>query len=146
MFSENMDYIELNIRATKIVSVKLDADMIHDVDKMVKKHNFRNRSEFIREALNLYIELLNTHGRSGCRRLFSENMDYIELNIRATKIVSVKLDADMIHDVDKMVKKHNFRNRSEFIREALNLYIELLNMYDKKELKDAAKNRLKVAR
>ncbi|MCS7112143.1 MAG: ribbon-helix-helix domain-containing protein [Ignisphaera sp.] len=78
--------------------------------------------------------------------MFSENMDYIELNIRATKIVSVKLDADMIHDVDKMVKKHNFRNRSEFIREALNLYIELLNMYDKKELKDAAKNRLKVAR
>ncbi len=78
--------------------------------------------------------------------MVDERNDYIELNIRTTKIVSVKLDVDVVYELDKMIKKHNFKSRSEFIREALNLYIELLNMYGRKELKDIIKNKLKVVR
>jgi len=77
--------------------------------------------------------------------LTSEENSYIELDIRATKIVSVKLDVDVIYELDKMVRRHNFKSRSEFIREALSLYIKLLNIYGRKELKNIIENRLKIA-
>uniref|UniRef100_A0A7J3QFB5 Ribbon-helix-helix protein, CopG family n=1 Tax=Ignisphaera aggregans TaxID=334771 RepID=A0A7J3QFB5_9CREN len=69
---------------------------------------------------------------------------YIELNIESTKVISVKLSLDVINELDKMVRKHNFKSRSEFIREALNLYIKLLNMYDRKELRNIIENKLKT--
>uniref|UniRef100_A0A7C5UYD2 Ribbon-helix-helix protein, CopG family n=1 Tax=Ignisphaera aggregans TaxID=334771 RepID=A0A7C5UYD2_9CREN len=69
---------------------------------------------------------------------------YIELNIETTKVISVKLSLDIINELDKMVRKHNFKSRSEFIREALNLYIKLLNMYDRKELRNVIENKLKT--
>lgn len=76
-----------------------------------------------------------------------EGTDYIELDIKSTKIVSVKLDADVVYEIDRMVKKHNFRNRSEVIREALDFYIELLNTYNRREIKELRKmlkNRVEV--
>lgn len=79
--------------------------------------------------------------------MFDERTDYIELDIKSTKIVSVKLDADMVYEIDRMVKKHNFRNRSEVIREALDFYIELLNTYNRREIKELRKmlkNRVEV--
>jgi metal-responsive CopG/Arc/MetJ family transcriptional regulator len=69
---------------------------------------------------------------------------YIELDIETTKVISVKLSLDIINELDKMVRKHNFKSRSEFIREALNLYIKLLNMYDRKELRNVIENKLKT--
>lgn len=75
--------------------------------------------------------------------LVADENNYIELNIGVTKVVSVKLDIDVVNELDKMIKRHNFKSRSEFIREALNLYIKLLNIYSRKELKKIVENELR---
>ena len=40
------------------ISLKLDEDMLHNMDKTLKKHNFSTRTEFIRDAIRDKLERL----------------------------------------------------------------------------------------
>jgi len=57
----------------------------------------------------------------------------IEINLGLTRVISIKLDEDMVRDIDTIYRKHNYRSRSELIREALLLYTELLKRYSRDE-------------
>ncbi len=59
----------------------------------------------------------------------------IEINLGLTKVISIKLDEDMVRDIDIIYRKYNYRSRSELIREALFLYTELLKRYNRDEAK-----------
>jgi len=55
--------IELDIHYTRVVSVKLDVSLIKRIDDLCEKHHYKNRSEFIREAIMLYLAILQKFGR-----------------------------------------------------------------------------------
>lgn len=55
--------IEINIGYTKVISVKLDLSLLKELDDTYRRYNFQSRSELIREALRLYLALLQKHGR-----------------------------------------------------------------------------------
>lgn len=51
------DYIDVVLPPTKkVVSVKLDVDIIEELDKLWKKLGYNSRSEFIREAILFYMQ------------------------------------------------------------------------------------------
>lgn len=53
----NSDYIDVVLPPTKkVVSVKLDVDIIEELDKLWKKLGYNSRSEFIREAILFYMQ------------------------------------------------------------------------------------------
>jgi len=55
--------IELDIHYTRVVSVKLDVSLIKMIDDLCEKLHYKNRSEFIREAIMLYLAILQKFGR-----------------------------------------------------------------------------------
>jgi len=51
------DYIDVVLPPTKkVVSVKLDVDIIEELDRLWKKLGYNSRSEFIREAILFYMQ------------------------------------------------------------------------------------------
>lgn len=60
--------IVIDMSSTKVVSVKLNAEVVHELDKLCKDLNFSNRSELIREALSLYLSLVKRLGKEGIRK------------------------------------------------------------------------------
>jgi len=53
----NSDYIDVVLPPTKkVVSVKLDIDIIEELDRLWKKLGYNSRSEFIREAILFYMQ------------------------------------------------------------------------------------------
>ncbi len=63
--------IEINIGYTKVISVKLDLALLKELDDTYRRYNFRSRSELIREALRIYLALLQRHGREKIRHLLN---------------------------------------------------------------------------
>jgi len=61
--NQRSNVIEINIGYTKVISVKLDLSLLKELDDTYRKYNFQSRSELIREALRLYITLLQKYGR-----------------------------------------------------------------------------------
>lgn len=51
---------ELDMRMQKIVSIKLDQRLLEHIDEMWRKAGYRSRSDFIREAIKAYMEMLQT--------------------------------------------------------------------------------------
>jgi len=64
--------IEIDIGYPKVVSVKLDMALLKEIDELCRQLNYRSRSEFIREALRLYVNLLKLKGREGVKNLFKQ--------------------------------------------------------------------------
>jgi len=55
--SFNSDYIDVVLSPTKkVVSVKLDVDIIEELDKLWRRLGYNSRSEFIREAILFYMQ------------------------------------------------------------------------------------------
>ncbi len=61
--------IEIDIGLTKVVSVKLDLSTLKEIDDAYRKYDYRSRSEFIREAISVYMKLLRRFGREGVKKL-----------------------------------------------------------------------------
>ena len=61
--NQRSNVIEINIGYTKVISVKLDLSLLKELDDTYRKYNFQSRSELIREALRLYLTLLQKYGR-----------------------------------------------------------------------------------
>jgi len=61
--------IEIDIGLTKVVSVKLDLSMLKEIDDTYREYDYKSRSEFIREAIQVYMKLLRRFGRNGIRKL-----------------------------------------------------------------------------
>ncbi|MEL9939584.1 MAG: ribbon-helix-helix domain-containing protein [Ignisphaera sp.] len=56
----------------------------------------------------------------------------IELDIMATKVVSVKIDIETLSEIEDLCRKHHYKSRSDFIRDAIKLYISILKQVDDK--------------
>ncbi len=52
----------------KVVSVKLDADLVDLVDKFWRMYGYRSRSEFIREAILFFIAHLGRRDEAGAHQ------------------------------------------------------------------------------
>jgi len=61
--------IEIDLGLTKVVSVKVDMATLKEIDELYKSFEYRSRSEFIREALIMYMKLLKRFGREGVKKL-----------------------------------------------------------------------------
>jgi Arc/MetJ-type ribon-helix-helix transcriptional regulator len=57
----------------KVISIKLDADLIDIMDSVWKRYGYSSRSEFIREAILFFIAFLGQHERPRKARLPDEN-------------------------------------------------------------------------
>ncbi len=56
-----------------------------------------------------------------------------ELDVRIPRIISIKLDQGTLKKLDDMWKKAGYKSRSDFIRNAIKIYIELLDEISKQE-------------
>lgn len=54
--------IEVEVPMTKVVTVKLDYDLLQVIDRLWKTLGYSNRSEFIRDALSYYLAYLTGEG------------------------------------------------------------------------------------
>lgn len=71
------------------ISLKLDENMLSNIDKNLKKHNYSTRTEFIRTAIRdklenlsrdeLIKEFMRFRGKSGKKTTYSENRKTKEL-------------------------------------------------------------------
>lgn len=65
----------------------------------------------------------------------------IELDIVPTKVISVKIDAETLSEMENLCRKHHYRSRSDFIREAIRFYINILKQInDKNKLEELFKH------
>ncbi|MEM0026501.1 MAG: ribbon-helix-helix domain-containing protein [Ignisphaera sp.] len=65
----------------------------------------------------------------------------IELDIVATKVISVKIDIETLNEMEDLCRKHHYRSRSDFIRDAIRLYINILKQVnDKSKLEELLKH------
>jgi metal-responsive CopG/Arc/MetJ family transcriptional regulator len=61
----------------------------------------------------------------------------LAINFTKSKTISVKLDAETIDEIEKLRKRFNYSNRSEFIRDAIRFYIKVLsNLNEKDEIEE----------
>jgi metal-responsive CopG/Arc/MetJ family transcriptional regulator len=49
---------ELDIRMPRVVSIKIDQKKLRQIDDLVRKTGYKNRSEFIRDAIDIYLKIL----------------------------------------------------------------------------------------
>jgi len=63
------------------------------------------------------------------------NYRTFELEIPLTKVISIKIDTETLKEADFIYRRRGFKSRSEFIREAIAIYIELLKKFDRDEVK-----------
>lgn len=67
--------------------------------------------------------------------MIKNNYRSFELEIPLTKVISIKIDTEMLKETDFIYRKRGFKSRSEFIREAIAIYLELLKKFDRDEVK-----------
>ncbi len=69
------------------------------------------------------------HRRSVSRK------DSIEIFVTPpSKVVSVKMDVELLNKIDEVCRRRGFPSRSEFIRQAVIFYIEYLSRLEREEL------------
>ncbi|HWQ17634.1 MAG TPA: ribbon-helix-helix domain-containing protein [Sulfolobales archaeon] len=76
------------------------------------------------------------------RKVSSESF---ELNVRIPRIVSIKLEQGTLRMLDDAWKKAGYRSRSDFIRDAIKIYMELLEEIARREAGASGIDRTKVA-
>ena len=65
MEDRGREELELIVTPPKrVVSVKLDVDLIEYIDSILPRYGYSNRSEFIREAIMFYLAYLELRERS----------------------------------------------------------------------------------
>ena len=47
----------IHVRHTRVLSVKVDENLLREIDELVRELGYENRSVFIREALVFYLNL-----------------------------------------------------------------------------------------
>ena len=50
---------EIDIKSSKVLSIKIDTELLNNIDKLWRNLGYTSRSEFIRESLILTIKLIN---------------------------------------------------------------------------------------
>ncbi|MCC6015568.1 MAG: ribbon-helix-helix domain-containing protein [Desulfurococcaceae archaeon] len=75
MTKNNYRVFELEIPLTKVISIKIDSETLKEADFIYRKRGFRSRSEFIREAIAIYIELLKKFDRDEVKRILESVID-----------------------------------------------------------------------
>lgn len=70
---------ELEIPLTKVISIKIDAEMLKETDFIYRKRGFKSRSEFIREAIVVYLEILKKYDRDEARKILSSILNSSEI-------------------------------------------------------------------
>ncbi|MCI4438088.1 MAG: ribbon-helix-helix protein, CopG family [Ignisphaera sp.] len=66
-----------------------------------------------------------------------DNVIELAIDFTKTKTISVKLDAETIDEIERLRKRFNYSNRSEFIRDAIRFYIKVLsNLNEKDEIEE----------
>lgn len=70
-----------------------------------------------------------------------------ELDVRVPRIVSIKLEQGMLKQLDDAWKKAGYKSRSDFIRDAIKIYMELLEEVSKHSMGrgETDQNRVKTA-
>jgi Arc/MetJ-type ribon-helix-helix transcriptional regulator len=76
------------------------------------------------------------------RKVSSESF---ELNVRIPRIISIKLEQGTLRMLDDAWKKAGYRSRSDFIRDAIKIYMELLEEISRRENSAGKIDRTKVA-
>jgi len=71
--------------------------------------------------------------RRWSRRSDDNSIEVIQPEVK--KVVSVKLDVELIEQLDRCWRRHGYRSRSEFIREAILFYMQY------KDAEEAAKKK-----
>lgn len=67
--------IELDLKQTKTISLRIDTSILRRVDEAVKKFGYSSRSDIIREALEIYMDLLSRFGSREEVRKFLNGYD-----------------------------------------------------------------------
>lgn len=49
---------ELDIKMPRVVSIKIDQKKLRQIDDLMKKAGYKNRSELIRDAIDIYLKIL----------------------------------------------------------------------------------------
>jgi len=67
---------ELDLKQTKTISLRIDTSILRRVDEAVKRFGYPSRSDIIREALEIYIDLLSRLGSREEVRKFLNGHDF----------------------------------------------------------------------
>jgi len=67
---------ELDFKQTKTISLRIDTSILRRVDEAVKRFGYPSRSDIIREALEVYIDLLSRLGSREEVRKFLNGHDF----------------------------------------------------------------------
>ncbi len=49
---------ELDIKMPRVVSIKMDQRKLRQIDDLMRKAGYKNRSELIRDAIDIYLKIL----------------------------------------------------------------------------------------
>ncbi len=49
---------ELDIKMPRVVSIKIDQKKLRQIDDLMRKTGYKNRSELIRDAIDIYLKIL----------------------------------------------------------------------------------------
>jgi len=57
------EVIIIELGTFRVVSFKCDTELLKRMDDAVRRFGYKNRSELIREAVKMYLDLLDRYGR-----------------------------------------------------------------------------------
>ncbi len=49
---------ELDIKIPRVVSIKIDQKKLRQIDNLMRKTGYKNRSDLIRDAIDIYLKIL----------------------------------------------------------------------------------------
>ena len=89
IFSENLKYYLVLLNSMENISLKLERNFLNAIIKVMKKHNYVTKTEFVREAVRDKIRMLEEREIVEDKNVFNQILES-EKNIKKGRIKEFK--------------------------------------------------------
>lgn len=86
----------------KVVSVKLDVEIIDEIDRVWRSLGYSNRSEFLREAILFYLQFVKKRGASVSTAIRGEGAEAVEAFMDAVEEYEGESIEEIVRDVSNL--------------------------------------------
>ena len=100
----------------QIIGFKLTVDQIEKIDDLLLKNLYFSRSEILRSAIHSYLS-------KDSSSIIPLLPDLAEVSGSGKDIITAKIPKVILRFMDSLVTKHQYKSRSQFIRDAVDNFL-----------------------
>jgi len=137
------------VKTTVATTVKLRKLHIDVMNAVIKIGRYTNRSEFIRDAIRRYIDVLRSGEKRRCSESELEMLTYKVFKIPVqsykidlyTNVISFTIPEQLAYEISSVVEEYHYPSTSKLIREAIRCrIIDELKLFENRDIFEYKEN------